>query len=117
MTKVRFKSGVSLFGLHSEILWAIDRARDVWSICAPGVDYLTVTSGRGGAHSLRSFHFLGLAADLRTRDLTEVQKKETVAALKARLGDNFDVVLETDHLHVEYQPEGKRAYSVEQPFK
>ena len=117
MTQLRFKSGIGVGGLHAEILWALDRARDVWEICAPGVAYVTVTSGRGGKHSLRSIHFMGLAVDLRRRDLSEAEVVAILPALKARLGDNFDVVLEPDHWHLEYQPEGKHGYSAEQPFK
>lgn len=117
MTQIRFKSGASLFGLHQEILWALDQCLIVWSICAPGVAYVTVTSGRGGKHSLRSFHYLGLAVDLRRRDLSVDQVIAIFAALQVRLGENFDIVLEDDHFHIEYQPEGKQAYSAEQPFK
>ena len=63
-----------------------------------------VTSGNDGKHSLTSLHYSNNAVDLRTNELKhgypELIKKE----IKYRLGIDFDVVLEPNHIHLELQP-------------
>jgi hypothetical protein len=65
-----------------------------------------------------SLHPKGLAADLRTRDMTEQQRYDWFAALKLRLEPmGFDVVWEGGvgatpattgaHIHIEYDPKGR----------
>lgn len=65
---------------------------------------LTVTSGYDGAHQAQSKHYQGLAEDYRTRDVRPEDLPSMVAAVRATLGSDYDVVLESDHLHVEYDP-------------
>lgn len=66
---------------------------------------LTITSGGDGKHMVGSRHYTGEAIDIRSRDMSEVQKKRVVAMLVAVLGSDFDVVLEKDHIHIEFHPE------------
>src|SRR5690606_29818565 len=61
----------------------------------------TITCGREGTHLPNSLHYEGRAIDLRTRDLSASQKLEIRAALAERLGPDWDIVLEADHMHVE----------------
>lgn len=65
---------------------------------------LVITSGRDGTHKQDSKHYEGLALDYRTRDLhgMETELAGRALALLSPLG--YDVVLEKDHLHVEYDP-------------
>ena len=114
MTALRFKQGISVFGLQPEMLWALDRCVEVWR--AIPKSYVTVTSARGGAHSVRSLHYVGHAVDLRSRDLNELEITTVMAALPVALGPNFDILFEGDHFHIEYQPENKYRYPTEQPF-
>lgn len=65
---------------------------------------LTVTSGIDGSHSRQSKHYAGLAEDYRTRDVDPVNLVLMVAEVRSLLGGAYDVVLESDHLHVEYDP-------------
>lgn len=65
---------------------------------------LTVTSGRDGTHSAQSLHYLGLAEDYRTRDIPSSTLQAMVSEARAALGPNYDLVIESDHLHVEYDP-------------
>ncbi len=51
-----------------------------------------------------SLHYAGAAIDIRTRDIPLADVQKLIARIKACLGEDFDVVLETDHLHLEYQP-------------
>jgi len=64
----------------------------------------TLTSGVDGQHSPRSRHYLGLAADFRTRDILVGTRTALRDAIASRLGQDFDVILESDHLHVEWDP-------------
>jgi hypothetical protein len=65
---------------------------------------LTVTSGLDSTHSAESLHYEGLAEDYRTRDVAPSQLSGMVSEARAILGRDYDVVLESDHLHVEYDP-------------
>ena len=114
MTALCFKSGVHVFGLHQEMLWALDRCVEVWAQTGKNV---TVTSARGGAHSIRSLHYGGHAVDLRSRNLNDLEIAAIMAGLPTALGDNFDIIFEGNHFHIEYQPENKHSYSTEQPYK
>ena len=64
----------------------------------------TITSGTDGRHSENSLHYVGKAMDFRTRNMDAAKQRTLTTELRRRLGDNFDVVLERDHLHVEYDP-------------
>lgn len=62
---------------------------------------LVITSTYEGNHSAGSLHYANQAYDIRMPD------KETTALsleLMTRLGSNFDVVIERDHIHIEYDP-------------
>ena len=63
-----------------------------------------VTCADGGKHSnTSSRHYVGAALDFRTNFMTGEQKQTLHAKLVARLGPDFDAVLESTHLHVEHQ--------------
>jgi len=63
-----------------------------------------VTSGTDGKHKVNSLHYKGLALDLRIFDLTKTQRTQLTEELRQELGDDWDVVLEPDHIHAEYDP-------------
>lgn len=66
-----------------------------------------VTSIRDGSHGENSYHFgrpwdiREMAFDVRTRGLTLSERERALSALRMYLGDAFDVVLESDHIHIE----------------
>ena len=62
-----------------------------------------ITAGTNGKHMEGSLHYKGLALDLRTFNVSgrELQIK---VALQQALGKDYDVVIEKDHIHVEYDP-------------
>jgi RHS repeat-associated protein len=65
-----------------------------------------VTFTTNGTHDdPDSLHYTGEAIDLRTRDLTDRQRRRAVERLREELGDDYDVVDEGDHIHVEYDPD------------
>jgi len=51
-----------------------------------------------------SLHYKGLAIDLRTRDLKSGVAEKLIRLLKEKLGRSYDIVLEPDHIHLEYDP-------------
>ena len=64
-----------------------------------------ITSGIDGVHSLNSLHYALRAADVRTRNFpTRSAIESFAAALRVELGRAYDVVIEKDHLHVEFDP-------------
>ncbi len=99
---VTLKAGVQLRGMTPQILLVIMVAEGVYG----EHDYpLVVTSVCDGKHSWNSLHYVGMAIDFRTRHLAAGDNLKITGELKACLGLEFDVVLETDHIHVEWQPE------------
>lgn len=96
---MRLKSGVRILGAKPEIVLAMQIAADVY---ARNNHRLTVTSVVEGTHSRGSIHYQGLAFDARLPELSS--RADVVAALKESLGQDFDVALEADHIHIEFQP-------------
>jgi hypothetical protein len=73
------------------------------AILAPGGYDVTITSGCDGKHKDGSRHYKGLAIDFRTRDFPEGCKLATWRdRLAKRLGDEYFVLIEPDHLHVQW---------------
>ena len=64
---------------------------------------LVITSTYGGNHLPCSLHYANLAIDIR---LPKKNLKEIVTEIKDILGKDYDVVLERDHIHIEYDPKG-----------
>lgn len=62
----------------------------------------TITSANDGKHMDGSLHYKNLAWDLRTRNLEEDQVAKILTSLQSSLGIGWDVVQETDHIHVEF---------------
>jgi hypothetical protein len=63
-----------------------------------------ITSARDGLHMKNSLHYQGKAIDLRTYDMKPGGAEAVVRELRVTLGRDFDVVLESDHIHLEYDP-------------
>ena len=95
------KPGVSMRGVRLEIVFAMAEAR-AW--CERLGLVFTVTSCIEGNHSKNSLHYSGLAFDMRTRDMTPAQKTACRLSLAEALGEQYDVVLESSHLHIEFDP-------------
>lgn len=98
---IEIKEEVKVNGLRTEILLAIVLADRVYSNYGISCVLTEVT---GGKHGRASLHYVGLAVDLRTRDMSSGMAEEIVQELKKALGFQYDVVLEKDHIHIEFQP-------------
>jgi hypothetical protein len=104
------KPGVKLGSIRPEMAVALAIAASVFERL--GID-CTVTSAMDGEHAAksvrhpRSLHYEGLALDLRlpSKQGARAASDAVIAdALRAALGVEFDVVLEVDHLHLEFDP-------------
>lgn len=98
---VRVKDGVVL-ELHPALVRVLP-VIDALHLARYGKD-VVITSGLEGPHKKGSLHFRGLAVDLRTRDYPLSAARAFAQELRRGLGEDYNVVLEADHLHVEYDP-------------
>ncbi len=65
---------------------------------------VVITSGTDGKHMTGSRHYTGEALDFRTSNLKSAQLQDFIEALRVRLGAGYQIIRESDHLHVEVQP-------------
>jgi uncharacterized protein YcbK (DUF882 family) len=98
---MKLKRGVIINNIKTEIVYAIYVADKIYA--KHGYE-LTITSALDGKHSKKSLHYEGLAIDFRTRDIIKSHLQQIIGQLEFELGNNYDVVLEIDHLHVEFDP-------------
>ena len=66
---------------------------------------MLVTSGNDSRHMPGSKHYTDEALDFRTKTLTKTQRQALTDTVRRRLGRHYDVILESDHLHIEWDPE------------
>jgi hypothetical protein len=100
--KISYKSGVKLNGIQPEMVAALP----VIASCYHHMGYDCIfTSVCDGVHSTRSLHYAGLAVDCRTRHMTAGTVPDVAKLISERLGSDFDVVIESDHVHVEFDPD------------
>lgn len=98
---VRTKPGVILRGLDNRMVPAIRTAATVW---LKHGQTLVITSGLDGRHRKGSRHYIGLALDLRSRDMGMGERGLIARELRQALGNGYRVLVERDHIHVEHDP-------------
>lgn len=95
----RKHDAVNIHGLQVQMQPVLRYAGAIWQ--EQGQE-LVVTSARDGMHSAGSLHYYGYAVDLRTRDFSDSAKRIVQKELQTALGSSYDVILESTHMHVEY---------------
>lgn len=106
---MRFKEGVSLVDTDTQvsrpILLAMEDADRLHRKRARRE--AVITSVLDGHHMVGSAHFTGNAFDLRIWYLfpLPLTPESFTKELDRLLGEDYDVVLEDTHIHVEFQPE------------
>lgn len=98
---ISLKTGVKMERLQPQIILGLLVASFVYKEF--GYDTV-ITSLSDGIHGLSSLHYSGAAVDLRTRTVATKDISSIVNYIRSALGSDFDVILESDHLHIEYQP-------------
>ena len=96
---MRLALNVRLQGIRPELLLALMIVSDLCNVWSKSVIITTVLNG---AHMHNSLHYTGAAVDF-VVDLV-VARSDFVDELRDRLGPDFDVIDEGDHIHIEYQP-------------
>ncbi len=98
---MKTKDDVSTRGVRPELLYAITVAAEVFVRAG---SEMTVTSITDGKHAYRSRHYDGAAFDFRIYHLDRKRIDKIISEIKDGLNQDYDVVLEKDHGHVEYDP-------------
>ena len=96
---MKLKEGADIKGLHILMRRVLREAEKIWKENGRP-EGITITAGLDGAHSAGSWHYYGLAVDLRNHYFDETTKQKVYLALKATLPD-YDVILHSTHIHVE----------------
>ena len=97
---MRLKDGVNLEGVQWQMFRAAIIAEEIF---AKYGSELVITSANDGKHKDNSLHYKGLALDLRTWHIAG-REGAVVRELQRALGNDFDIVLEKDHIHLELDP-------------
>jgi hypothetical protein len=99
---VYIKEGVKVAGIQPEILLGLVIADQVY--IEVGQNDLVVTAITDGKHMRGSKHYIGQAVDLRISYFSAINTIKVAEEMKTRLGDDYDVVIEPDHIHLEFNP-------------
>lgn len=96
--------GVDLSSLHPK-MWDVIR----WVSALADPEEIVITSTWEGTHCNHSCHYRKQALDFRLLQSGKFQywwSETKYERLRKLLGKDFDIVVESDHLHVEYDPKG-----------
>ena len=67
-----------------------------------GIGEPVITSTYEGDHGVGSLHYQNLAIDFRSWSLNTLN---IAKRLREKIGNDYDVVVEIDNIHVEYDPD------------
>ncbi len=98
---MKIKDGVNIRGINIKMRKVLIQADRIWRELG---EELVVTAGLDGDHSKWSFHYYGMAVDLRTRYFSDSQIFEAAEKLSNVLGLGYQVIIHKTHIHVEYDP-------------
>ena len=100
---MKLKKGVRILGVKPELAFVMPLINEIVR-CYDLKEGMVITSVTDGKHGRGSKHYSGYGIDIRTRNMKPLRQKACTQELKANLGSDFDVVLEKDHIHLEYDP-------------
>ena len=96
------KAGVNPKGIQPEILLAIISIERLYDKYGHELVITSLFDGKHGAHTLHQRDGVCRAVDVRTRMLPNEIIPNMLQEIKDALGPHYDVVLEADHIHVEF---------------
>lgn len=92
------KTGVNISQLLSPIRKKLNLISSI--VLEVSQQEMVITSTYEGTHSPSSLHYANLAIDIRlAKNYVKVAEE-----LKAALGKGYDVIVESNHIHIEYDP-------------
>ena len=94
------KKGVKIQGVTAEMVLGIMIIYPIISEYGNCV----ITSCKDGQHCRGSRHYRGDAVDIRTWYIPKNKEQYVLKELRKALGPDYDVVLHTTHIHVEFDP-------------
>lgn len=97
------KLGVDVSKLRPEIRRTLKKVERVFVESGYGEAVITDTDGTG--HSPSSYHYANQAYDVRLPTMEVQRLNSLLQGLKSACGLDYDVVLEGNHFHVEYDPD------------
>ncbi len=105
---MNLKEGVLFDRIHAATLYAMAKAEEIMGPILRAKKEPkepTVTALMDGHHMATSLHYVGLAVDIRSHDLTAEEIAQVTADLKKALGGDYDVIMEATgtnaHYHIE----------------
>lgn len=100
---MKLKPGASVKGMQWYMFYAAIIVEPLF--LAAGQDFV-ITSGTDGRHpDKKNIHGNGFAIDCRTRDIPSLDRITALAdECRRTLPPAYDVVVEKDHIHIEYDP-------------
>jgi len=96
------KAGVDISRLNREIRSALPKLQTVLNYQS---EELVITSTYEGTHGQGSLHYANDAVDIR---LPAKNVETVVSRIWEKLGTDYDVVSEGNHIHIEYDPKISR---------
>jgi hypothetical protein len=89
-------------GLRPEITMIVSMIED--AVGAYTSKPAILTSGTDRTHGWGSLHYVGQGLDFRWDGYSMTTAHLVASQLRSCLGKHYDVVVEDDHIHVEFQP-------------
>lgn len=91
-------------GIQPEMLFALMVAESVYR--GMGSELVVTSVGELSNSRVKgSKHLSGYAVDLRVRDMDTPTREAVSWDIRQKLGSDYDVVLESNHIHIEFDPE------------
>lgn len=105
---MKLKPTVNLLGLHPKMQIANSIAATIYFKYSYE---FVITAAIEGGHTSKSLHPYGRACDYRIKNIkTWDEVKAMTEELKDQLGADYAVILEKDHIHVEYDPKNTKLF-------
>ena len=107
---MKLKEGASLRGVQWQMFYA---ALIIEGVLQKSGYECVITSGTDGQHGVgpskpgkadKTLHDDGLALDIRNRTIPVPEREPIRKDIAQALGPDYDVVLEKDHFHLEFDP-------------
>jgi hypothetical protein len=99
---IKEDGNVNVLGLHPCMFFAFIVAGEVYH--EHGFNCV-LTSATDSKHGKHSHHFKGYAIDIRIRDIPVDIINNIVEEIQFRLQKQYQVILEGNHIHIEFDPE------------